>query len=155
MRMFDYRLEHIMSFTARLGDREVIGPVPGGLRVNVRVTGGEVSGPTLSVRLRSVGGDWLTIRPDGVAMLDVRFTIETADGALIYVTYTGSSDWGEDGYDDALAGAAPAQGTPIHITPRFHTAHAAYLWLNRIHCLGIGQSSPNRDSVRFDVYAVR
>jgi hypothetical protein len=38
-------LEHILSFTARL---EVIGPVPEGLRVNVQVTGGEVTGPKVA-----------------------------------------------------------------------------------------------------------
>ena len=153
--MFDYRLEHIMSFTAKLGERELIGPVPGGMRVNVHVSGGEVTGPRVSGKLRSVGGDWLTIRPDGVAALDVRFTIETGDGALIYVTYSGTSDWGEDGYERSLQGAAPAAGAPIHITPRFYASHPNYLWLNRIHCLGVGQARDDRSEVAFDVYAVR
>jgi hypothetical protein len=153
--MFDFRLEHIMSFTARLGDRELIGPVPGGLRINVHVTGGEVTGPRVAGKLRSVGGDWLTVRADGIAMLDVRFTIETGDAALIYVTYTGSSDWGEDGYARSLDGIPPASGTPVHIAPRFHASHPNYLWLNRIHCVGIGESYADRSKVDFDIYAVR
>jgi len=37
----------------------------------------------VSGKLRPVGGDWLTIRKHGVAILDVRATIETHDGALI------------------------------------------------------------------------
>jgi hypothetical protein len=44
--MFEYRLEHIMSYIAKLGTREVIGPVPEGLRANVHVIGGEVTGPS-------------------------------------------------------------------------------------------------------------
>jgi hypothetical protein len=43
--MFDYRLEHIMSYTAKLGKRETIGPIPEGLRVNVQVTGGRGDRP--------------------------------------------------------------------------------------------------------------
>jgi hypothetical protein len=37
--------------------------------------GGEVTGPKLNGRCRAVGGDWLTIRTDGVAVLDVRTTL--------------------------------------------------------------------------------
>ena len=153
--MFDYRLEHIMSLTARLGDREVIGPVPGGLRVNVHVTGGEVTGPQVSGRLRSVGGDWLTIRRDGIAVLDVRFTIETGDGALVYVTYTGISNRGGDGYEQSLRGAPAPSGTKIYISPRFFASHPNYLWLNRLHCLGIGEAFLERSEVAYHVYAVR
>lgn len=78
--MFEYRLEHIMSYTAKLGERETIGPISDGLRVSVQVTGGEVTGPRIFGKLRPLSGDWLTIRRDGVAILDVRTTIETHDG---------------------------------------------------------------------------
>ena len=81
--MFEYRLEHIMSYTVKIAEPEVIGPVPEGLRVNGYILGGEVTGPRVSGKLRPVGGDWLTIRKHGVAILDVRATIETHDGALI------------------------------------------------------------------------
>jgi hypothetical protein len=36
--MFEYHLEHIMSYTAELGEREVIAPLPEGLRINVHVS---------------------------------------------------------------------------------------------------------------------
>src|ERR1700683_2570501 len=104
--MYEYRLEHILSFTARLGGRELIGPVPEGLRVNVEVTGGEVTGPKIAGRLRALSGDWVTVRTDGIAILDVRTTIETNDGALIYVAYSGTSDPGEDGYARSSIGRA-------------------------------------------------
>jgi Protein of unknown function (DUF3237) len=113
--MFEYHLEHILSYTARLGEREVIGPVPEGLRVNVHVTGGEVTGPKVSGKFRSLSGDWVTIRRDGVAILDVRATIETSDGALIYLTYSGTSDRGDDGYERTLQGGPAASGTPVSL----------------------------------------
>jgi hypothetical protein len=153
--MIEYRLEHIMSYTATLAEREVIGPLPEGLRVNVYVTGGEVTGPKVWGKIRPVGADWLTIRRDGVGILDVRGTMETTDGALIYVSYVGTMDLGENGYEESLQGKPPASGTPIRSSPRFHTSHPDYLWLNRLHCLGIGQAFRERSEVVYDVYAVR
>lgn len=154
--MIEYRLEHIFSYSATLATPiEVIGSLPEGLRVNAYVSGGEVSGPKLRGKLRPVGADWLTVRSDGVGMIDVRITIETHDGALIYVTYTGVLDLGEDGYQKFTRGELPASGTPIRTNPRLHTSHPDYLWLNRLHYLGIGQAFLERSEVFYDVYAVR
>jgi hypothetical protein len=153
--MFDYRLEHIMSYNATLAAPEIIGPLPEGLRVNFYVTGGEVTGPRVFGKVRPVGADWLTLRKDGVGLLDVRATIETNDGALIYVTYPGIIDLGENGYQDFLEGRPPASGTPIRTSPRCMTSHPNYAWLNRLHCVGIGQAFIERLEVAYDVYAVR
>lgn len=154
--MIDYRMEHIFSYTATVqGPMEVIGPLPEGFRVNAYVNGGEVSGPKLQGKLRPVGADWLTVRSDDVGMIDVRITIETHDGALIYVTYTGVLDLGEDGYQKFMRGEMPPSGTPIRTTPRFHTSHPNYQWLNRLVCVGVGQAFLERSEVRYDIYAVR
>lgn len=152
--MFECRLDHILSMTAKLGERELIGAVPEGLRINVHVTGGDVAGPKISGKIRSGGGDWLTVRRDGIAVLDVRLTIETNHGALIYLTYSGSADWGEDGYEGALRGDPVAAGRRLRISPKFLTSHPDYVWLNRLHCLGVGQAFRERGEVSYDVYAV-
>jgi hypothetical protein len=73
---------------------------------------------------------------------------------LIYVSYLGTMDLGENGYEDSLQGKPPASGTPIRSSPRFYTP-SHYLWLNRLHCLGIGQAFRERSEVAYDVYAVR
>ncbi len=152
--MFDYKLEHICSYTATLAAPEVIGPVPEGIRANFYVTGGEVTGPKIRGKLRPAGGDWVTVRRDGIAVLDVRGTIETHDGALILVTYAGIIDFGADGYDRFLRGElAPVM--PIRTSPRLATSHSDYLWLNRLHCLGVGETNLATNSVAYDVYAVR
>ena len=152
--MINYNLEHIFSYSAT-SHPEVIGPVPEGIRANFYVDGGEVSGPKLRGKLRPVGADWLTIRTDGVAILDVRTTIETHDGALVYLTYTGMMDLGEDGYQKFLRGESASGSLPIQTNPRCHTAHPDYQWLNRLFCLGIGQAFLDRGEVVYDVYAVR
>jgi hypothetical protein len=152
--MLDYKLEHLCSYTARLAPPEIIGPVPEGIRINMYVTGGEVTGPRIRGTVRAVGGDWFTIRPDGVGILDVRATIETEDGALIYLAYTGVAELGEDGYQKFLTGDAPPT-IPLRTAPRMHTAHPDYAWVNRIQCVSVGEADPARSEVRYDVYAVR
>jgi hypothetical protein len=154
--MIDYRMEHIFSYRGTLHTPfEVIGPLAEGLRVNGYISGGEVTGPKLRGRVRPVGADWLTIRRDGVGIIDVRATLEADDGALIYVTYGGVLDFGEDGYQRFLEGKLPPSGTPIRTSPRFHTSHPDHQWLNRLHCVGIGEAFLERSEVRYDVYAVR
>jgi hypothetical protein len=96
----------------------------------------------------------MTVRKDGVALLDVRTTFETHDGALILVTYQGMVDFGEDGYDRFLKGDLPA-AVQLRISPRFLTHHAGYLWLNRLHCFGVGEYHAATNEASYDVYAVR
>ena len=150
----DVQLEHICSFWAVLSAPEVIGPLAEGLRINVYVTGGEVTGPKVRGRLRTVGGDWLSLRPDGIGLLDVRITIESHDGALIYMTYGGVADLGEDGYQRFLAGNPPAR-VPLRIAPRCYTGHPEYLWLNRLQCVGVGEVDIQQLRVSYDIYALR
>jgi hypothetical protein len=152
--MIDYKLEHIFSYTGTLAEPEVVGPLPEGLRVNFYSTGGEITGPRLQGKLRPVGGDWVTVRKDGIALLDVRTTFETHDGALILVTYQGVIDLGGDGYDKFLRGELPSIAQ-IRISPRFSASHPDYVWLNRLHCLGVGEYHSAANSANYDIYAVR
>ncbi|MBP8926249.1 MAG: DUF3237 domain-containing protein [Pseudomonadales bacterium] len=153
--MFDYTMEHICSYSATLrAPFETIGETPQGLRVNAYVTGGEVHGPRLRGRVLPVGGDWLTIRRDGMGVLDVRATLETHDGALIDVQYQGLLDLGADGYARMLGGDPPARAA-IRATPRLMCAHPDYLWLNRLQCVNIGEADFTTAIVSYDVYAVR
>ena len=153
--MFDYTMEHICSYSATLQNPpEVIGPLPEGLRLNVYVTGGEVKGPKLQGKVRPVGGDWLTIRTDGVAILDVRATVETHDGALIYIAYQGVGDLGEDGYAKFLEGQPP-KTLRLRTAPRMHSSHPSYTWVNRLQFVNIGEVDFETFVVAYDVYALR
>jgi len=131
---------------------EVIGPVPEGIRANFYVTGGEISGPKITGTILPVGADWLVIRRDGVGILDVRATMQTHDGALIYTQIMGVLDLGSDGYDKFLQGDLPAK-VFIRAVPRFQTAHPDYLWLNRLQCLNVGEIDTAAGIVKYDVYS--
>lgn len=153
--MFDYSLEHLFSYTITLKNPpEMIGPTPEGIRANSYFIGGVVKGPKMNGKVLPVGGDWVTIRPDGVGVIDVRASFETDDGALIYTTYLGVFDLGEDGYQKFLNQDLP-EYFKLRIAPRYHTAHPEYQWLNRLQCVGIGQADLGRLQVEYDIYAVR
>ena len=153
--MNDYQLEHICSYTGRLASPpEVIGPAPEGIRVNFYSAGGEITGPKIRDKVRPVGGDWVTVRRDGVAYLDVRSTFETHDGALILVTYQGVVDFGDEGHDKFLRGEMPPV-VRLRTAPRFVTSHREYVWFNRLFCVGIGEYRAASNEATYDVYAVR
>jgi hypothetical protein len=152
--MFEYHTEHLFSYSATLQPPEVLGEMPEGIRVNFWVTGGEAAGPKLRGKLLPVGADWMTLRRDGVAMLDVRASVLSDDGALIDVTYPGLGDLGADGYARFLRGDLPAK-LSLRTLPRFRCAHPAYAWLHRVTCFGVGEVVFAENTVRYDVYAIR
>jgi len=73
---------------------------------------------------------------------------------LILVTYEGVIDFGEDGH-----ARFPREGPPavaqLRTWPRFATGDPRYLWLNRLHCIGVGEYSAATRTASYDVYAVR
>lgn len=148
-------MEHLFSYKATLKSPfEIIGQTPEGLRVNAYVSGGEVDGPKVKGRFLPVGADWLIVRPDGIGILDVRATLETHDGALIYVQYNGVAELGEDGYQKFLDGN-PTTRFSIRAVPRYITSHPQYLWLNRLQCVNIGEADLVESYAAYDVYALR
>ncbi len=135
---------------------EVIGPTPTGFRINSFISGGEVSGPRIRGIVRTRGcADWAVIRPDDVADIDVKMTIETHDGALLFVTYTGAG-WLGDGGSDRVQRAKPAAAViPLRISARMMTASPVYAWVNRVQFVGVGATTigaPTR--IDYDIYAL-
>ncbi|MFG0253615.1 MAG: DUF3237 domain-containing protein [Rhodopirellula sp. JB053] len=156
--MIDYKMEHLFSYAATIGGPEIVGPVAGGVRVNFNLTGGEVTGEKVQGTILPAGGDWLLMRSDGIAEVDVRLTIRTDDEALLNVHYHGMADLGENGFEEFMAGRAPVPGTALRIFPRFHVAAEKYLWLNRLACIGVGEAHVDfagESKMLFDIYAVK
>ena len=83
------KLELLFSYYANLGEGLDVGQGPYGNRLIVEVHGGEFEGEKLKGKLREPGcADWLSMT-DEFGHLDVRATLETHDGALIYLEYFG------------------------------------------------------------------
>ena len=102
--MFEYKMDHIMSYNVTLGAPEIVGEVSEGFRANFYATGGTISGPKVFGTFKPTGGDWLLMRRDGVAIQDIKATVETNNGALLYLSASGI-----DG-PRPVAGESPAPG---------------------------------------------
>jgi hypothetical protein len=136
-----------------LAPAQEFGATPLGRRRVIPITGGRFSGERLSGRVLPGGADWQVIRADGVADLDARYTLETADGALIYIRNKGYRH-GPDEVMKRLAAGEAVEPTLYYMrtTPWFETGDARYAWLNRIVCVGTG--ARRAASVEFEFYEV-
>ena len=130
---------------------EIIGETPENLKINWHVCQGSIVGPKLSALIRPNGEDRMTLRSDGIGILDAHVTLETQDGALIYTSYSGIFELGEDGYRNFLSHHWPDFPT-IKVTPRFLCDHPRYKWLNRLQCIGIGVVQMSDLWVVYDLY---
>src|SRR4051812_41759955 len=66
---------------------------PMGTRVIVEFRDALLEGPRVKAKQRGhTSGDWLVVGADATATLDLRFTLETDDGALIYVHGAGRTN---------------------------------------------------------------
>jgi hypothetical protein len=148
------QLEYVCSYRARVSPPEVLGAMPGGIRVNFPIVGGEVSGPRLRGSVHAVGADFFNLRSDGVGILDVRACFHTHDGALIDVAYTGVGDLGEDGHARFLRGELSPR-LQLRVAPRMLCAHPDYAWVNRLQCIGVGYIDLSSFDVFYDVHALR
>lgn len=139
------KLEPLFSYYANLEAPVEIGTTPFGTRMIVEVSGGEFSGEKLNGKFRSMAAaDWLTLT-EGYGHLDVRATMETHDGAFIYLEYFGKLELTE-GMQAALAGEGQTDyGEQYFFTsPRMQTGDERYAWVNNIVCVGQGRLLPGR-----------
>ncbi len=86
----DPRLTPAYRLEATVGEPTLLGEIVGGHRRIVPLTGGTFIGPSLAGRLLpGASADWQTVRPDGTAFGDIRYTLETDDGDVLYVQSRG------------------------------------------------------------------
>ncbi|KAA3626039.1 MAG: DUF3237 domain-containing protein [Proteobacteria bacterium] len=130
-----------------------LGRSPYGERRIINISGGEFAGPRLSGRILPGGADWQVVRDDGVAEVDARYTLETGEGDLIYV-----SDWGlRYGPADVIQRLSRGEDVDpgsyyFRTTPRFETGSQRYDWLNRMVAVAVGER--RRNEVVITVYEV-
>jgi hypothetical protein len=148
--------EYLATIRVPLREPEIIGVTPAGLLVNWYwyPNEGDIHGPMINGKVRTMGGDWMTIRHDGIGVMDVRATVEGDDGALFYASYLGSCDFGENGYQNFLDHRWP-NIAPTRTAPRIHTSHPKYIELNRLQCIGIGAVRMKELEYAYDLYALR
>ena len=112
-----YRLKAVMGPPLDFGD------VLAGHRRVVPLVGGTFTGPELNGNLLQGGSaSWQIVLPDGTALAEVRYTLQTDHGALLYVRSSGVGQGNRDVDPDERV---------FRAATRIETA-APYLdWLNK------------------------
>jgi Protein of unknown function (DUF3237) len=148
------KTEFLCSVEVTLEPVRDLGETPLGRRRIIGITGGKFAGPRLAGRILPGGADWQVIRADGVAYLDARYTLETGDGALIYVNNKGYRHGPKDVIERMARGEEvdPALYY-MRATPWFETSAPAYAWLNRAICVATG--ARRAAAVELDFYEVK
>ena len=137
-------LEFLGLVQAELAPAHSLLDAPFGGRLIVDVTGARVEGPRLKASMvGTAAADWVTVSSDGrTGALDVRATLRTDDGALIYSEYRGRVRFGADGLHR------------VFTSPRYETGDPRYAWLNGLQCIGKGVSNAREHWLRYRLYAV-
>lgn len=146
-------LTYAFSVRATLAPSVEEGEVDGGRRRFIPITGGEVSGPSLTGSVLSGGGDWQVIMPGGLTSIEARYFLKAADGTVIEVTNPGVRTAAPD-VIEKLAKGEPVDPSAYYFrtTPRFVVKDGPYAWLRRKVFVARGIRRP--DSVVIDFYAV-
>ncbi len=141
--MTELRHQHLITLCLNVdfAGMSVIGKTPAGLRRIAPVSGGTFSGERLNGTVLP-GADWVINRPDGVMVIDVRLTLRTDDGALIYLTYQGRflaepeamARFGKSALLDASEYS-------LAISARFECGNERYAWLNDVIAVGTGEQT--------------
>jgi hypothetical protein len=82
-------LTHVFDLDVEVAPAQELGEVGGGRRRVIPITGGGLNGPGIKGVVLPGGADWQTIRPDGVTLLQARYTIRLDDGQTVGVINTG------------------------------------------------------------------
>jgi hypothetical protein len=148
------KLRHVYRLDASVDVPLDLGDTPQGHRRIVALTGGRAQGPDFKAELLGTGSaDWLIVRPTGSSVADIRYTLKTDRGALLYVRSQGV----RHGKPEVLARLAagedvdPSEYT-FRTTVAIETSAPELAWLNDGVFIAVGGRRPN--GVSYDVYLV-
>lgn len=150
------RLERLYRASIAVDKPQLFGSTPqaAGERRIINITGGEFEGASLKGAILPGGADWQVIRADGVAQLEARFSMQTDDGALLYVRNFGFRHGAPEVIARLFSGEVVDPSLYyFRMTPLIETGDARYAWLNSLILVGSGMRT--RDRVIYDVYAIR
>lgn len=143
-----YRLDAAVDAPIDLGD------TPQGHRRIVALTGGHAEGRDFDAELLATGGaDWQILRPGGSSVADIRYTLRTDRGALLYVQSHGV----RHGKPEVLARLAAGEDVDaseytFRTTVTIETSAPELAWLNDGVFIAVGGRRPG--GVSYDVYLV-
>jgi hypothetical protein len=124
---------------------------------NVR-DGGWVKGPKIGGKILAPAADWFRFMPGGNGRLDVRETLKTDDGALVYAAFNGVTSASKESFDRLMKGETlTSKDIYWIIAPTYQTSSDKYAWLNHVQCVGkiVEMKMGENAFVKYDVFIVR
>ena len=148
------RLTKILRLEASLGEALDVGNVAQGRRRIIPLTGGTFSGPELNgTLLPGASADWQIVLPDGTALGDIRYTLQTDHGDLLYVRSQGVR------HGSAKVLARLGRGEEVdaseyvfRTSTQIETAASDFDWLNKGVFISVAGRQPG--GVIYEVYLV-
>jgi hypothetical protein len=150
----DPSLSRVYRLEATLGEPLEFGDIAQGRRRIVPLTGGTFNGPELNgTLLPGSSADWQTVLPDGTAFGDIRYTLQTDNGDLLYV----QSRSVRHGSPDVLARLARGEDVDaseytFRTSTQIETAAPELDWLNKGVFISVGGRQPG--AVIYETYLV-
>ena len=90
------QLEFVCELIVTVGKPQQVGETGMGTRKIIPILGGTFKGPKMQGIIIPGGADWQLINKDGIAEIDARYTLQTDDSTLIYVSNKGIRVASED-----------------------------------------------------------
>ena len=153
-RLPEPRLTLVYRLEATLGQPLDLGETAHGHRRIVPQTGGTFTGPEISGRLLpGASADWQVLLADGTALADLRYTLQTDDGSLLYVRSQGV----RHGSPEVLARLARGEDVDaseytFRTSTQIETAVSELAWLNKGVFISVGGRRPA--GVIYETYLV-
>jgi hypothetical protein len=153
-RLPEPRLTLVYRLEAVLGEPLDFGAVSQGHRRIVPQIGGTFEGPDVKGKLLpGASADWQIVLADGTVLGDIRYTLQTDDGALLYVQSRGV----RHGSAEVLARLARGEDVDaseytFRTSTQIETASARLDWLNRGVFISVGGRL--RGTVIYETYLV-
>ena len=148
------RFRPVFRLVATLGEPVDVGETTSGRRRVVALLDGFFEGPDISGRLVPGGSaDWQLVLEDGTALADLRYTLETATGSVLYVQGHGV----RHGSTEVLARLARGEDVDaseytFRVALRIETGDPSLNWLNKGVFVSVGGRQPGK--VVYETYLV-
>jgi Protein of unknown function (DUF3237) len=144
-------LELIFEAKVTLDPIQELGVTTYGKRRIINITGGTFEGKNIKGIILPGGADWQTLRADGTADLDARYTLKTDDGVLIYIQNKGI----RHAKPEVLARMAKGEKVDpkeyyMRTAASFEVAtEGKYAWLNKTVVISTGARMADHVLLRF------
>jgi hypothetical protein len=153
----ELRSDFLFELNMVTSSPQVVGPVFKGTRLIIPYKGGLVKGEKINGKILDCSGDWGLLIDSTTFRTDVRATIETDDGAHIFLTSTGYN------FTDAKGFTMISTGRGGELSPSdyyfrtnitFEASSPKYAWLNHSVAIGVGRFVA-ADKVDYRVYVIK